>query len=83
MNAYDLNGLLADGGPKDEYEPEVAALVSHMSRLRPEQHLGAETVAAVWHQWFGMPEDPVGPPTESMIVLARDREHLRHRFDCI
>ncbi len=76
VNDADLNGLLADGAPADEYEPEIQDLLGLMGRSR---EVTAEAIATVWHKWFSEPGTPTPPPTEAMARLADELESIRQQ----
>lgn len=60
LNAHDLLGVLDFGAPADEYDPEA----EDFTRLMPPgEPITPETVAVVWHKWFGDAAEEPGPPT--------------------
>ncbi len=50
VNAHDPIGLIAGGAPSDEYDPEIAELVSMVIRAEP---IREDAVDEVWIRWFG------------------------------
>ena len=77
LNAHDLAGVIADGAPATEYDPEMedfAALITAGGTITP------EAVAAVWHKWFGDPSEAPGRPTQGMDALAADLQAIQSGF---
>jgi hypothetical protein len=73
LNSHDLLGVLELGAPVDEYDPETEDLAKLLAAGDP---ITAEVVAAVWHIWFGDPDERPGPPTTEMQALAIDLQAL-------
>lgn len=73
LNAHDLLGVLELGAPADEYDPEADDFVRLIAKGEP---IAPETVASVWHKWFGDPAEEPEPPTPSMEALAADLSAL-------
>lgn len=83
LNAHDLLGVLPQGAPETEYDPEMGDFVRVITQgvaITP------EVVATIWHKWFG--DSPGGtatevePATPAMEALAVDLAVLgtaRHR----
>jgi hypothetical protein len=77
LNAHDLAGVIAQGAPVTEYDPEMedfAALITAGGIITP------EAVSAVWHKWFGDPGEAPGPPTPGMDALAADMQAVQSGF---
>ena len=56
LDEEDLEGLLAMGAPKDEYETEAQMIANALAGLTPEQltlERVTHVVSAVWEQEFG------------------------------
>jgi hypothetical protein len=75
LNAHDPEGLLAVGGPEDEYTLEVDDFVR---RLRNGQPISRQVVIDVWEGWFGPNSGYVMRATNAELdKLAADLDALR------
>ena len=81
LNAHDLIGVMDQGAPGTEYDPEMedfAALITTGGTITP------EIVATVWHKWSGDSLDNTkGEPeraTPAMAALAADLQEVQRGF---
>lgn len=81
LNAHDLAGVMEHGAPGNEYDPEMEDFVALIARGEP---VTPESVAAVWHKWFGDSQsNSIGepePPNPAMAALAADLQEFQHSF---
>lgn len=73
VDARDPVGLLAQGAPENEYEPEVGDLVRLVLEREPPT---GSTVNDIWCRWFG-DEHTLGPTADD---LASQLANLQKRF---
>lgn len=75
LHAADIEGLLADGAPDDEYDSEAADIAAAVEQLSPSE-LTVENLAAViksiWDKSFGHDENESEEVREIFINLSRN-----------
>lgn len=73
INKRDPEGLLEIGAPEDEYDSEVADLVTLVKGSAP---ITADAVAAIFDRWFGIPGRTTGD-RDKLAEVAGELEALR------
>ena len=79
VRSADPEGLLAEGAPGDEYDPEENALLDALHALAPADILAANIVPAlerIWKQSFSLSESQIAERRPKLLALAKEIERF-------
>ncbi len=75
----DIEGLIADGAPQDEYDPEADAWFDQIAPLAPAELVADSLLPgleALWRSGFDLNEDTLAQRRPELLVLARQIERF-------
>ena len=75
----DIEGLIADGAPTDEYDPEADEFFEQIATLAPADLVAGKTLPgleAIWRRGFDLNEDTLAQRLPKLQTLAQQIERF-------